>query len=101
VAEEKGNAWFCYMVRCRDGSFYAGITNDLRRRVDEHNRGEAASYTAKRRPVKLIWAEGFDSQRAARRREVEVKGWSRRKKVDLLRRNPSAPPSASAQGKGA
>ena len=89
--------WSCYMLLCRDGSFYVGITNDLAERLTEHTRGKDSIYTARRRPVRLVWSEQFGSQNEARKREVEIKGWSRRKKLNLLRINPSASP----QGKGA
>jgi predicted GIY-YIG superfamily endonuclease len=85
------------MLSCNDGSFYVGITNDLERRVGEHARGQGPSYTAKRLPVQLVWSERFSGQSATRKREVEIKGWSRRKKLALARKNPSASP----QGKGA
>jgi predicted GIY-YIG superfamily endonuclease len=97
-----GHPWFCYMLRCRDGSFYVGITNDLEDRIREHNRGKDSAYTAKRRPVSLVWSEQHADQQAARRREVEIKGWSRSKKMQLLGVNPAPSgvnPSPIAQGK--
>lgn len=72
------------MLRCRDGSFYVGITNDLDERLAEHARGKDSEYTAKRLPVKLVWKQEFGSKREARKREVEIKGWSRRKKLELI-----------------
>jgi len=83
--------WYCYVLRCSDGSFYVGITNDLEDRLQEHSRGKDSVYTAKRRPVKLVWSEAHPTKEAARRREIEIKGWSRRKKAGLLlRRAPEA-----------
>lgn len=76
--------WYCYMLRCSDGTFYVGITNDLEERLREHNRGKDSAYTAKRRPVRLVWSEPHPTKEAARRREIEIKGWSRRKKAGLL-----------------
>jgi putative endonuclease len=97
--------WFCYMVRCADRSFYVGITNDVEERVKRHNWGVGPSYTAKRRPVALVWTQSYESSDAARRREKEIKGWSRTKKFELVRSwrgrvevNPS--PASLAQGKG-
>ena len=94
--------WFCYMVRCNDGSFYVGIAIDVEDRVKRHNWGVGPDYTAKRRPVKLIWQERCGSSEAARAREKEIKGWSRKKKIERLlldeRVNPS--PKGRAQGKG-
>ena len=72
------------MVRCRDGSLYTGIATDLVEREKEHNWGVGAAFTAKRRPVKLVWYEERSSQGEAHRREVEVKGWSRKKKLKVI-----------------
>jgi predicted GIY-YIG superfamily endonuclease len=74
------------MLRCSDGSFYVGITDDVDERLGEHNRGKGPEYTAKRRPVKLVWHQKYASQQEARKREEEIKGWSRRKKLELIRR---------------
>ena len=99
---ESGAFWFCYMLRCSDGSFYVGITTDVGERVQRHNWGVGPSYTAKRRPVELVWSECCGGCEAARKREEEVKGWSRKKKLELVQRgaglNPS--PQRQAQGKG-
>ena len=78
-------SWFCYMVRCRDGSFYVGIASDVEERVKRHNWGVGPNYTAKRRPVELVWSECCGNSEAARRREKEIKGWSREKKFELVR----------------
>jgi len=76
--------WFCYMVRCNDGSFYVGIASDVEERVKRHNWGVGPEYTAKRRPVELVWQERCGSCEAARAREKEVKGWGRKKKFELV-----------------
>jgi putative endonuclease len=105
---------FCYMLRCGDGSFYVGIANDVAVRVQKHNRGLGPAFTKKRRPVELMWDQEFLDRFAAREREVELKGWNRKKKLALigacaakgraqreeLRVNPSREPLAPAQGKG-
>src|SRR5260370_1081331 len=72
------------MVKCRDGSFYVGIANDVEERVKRHNWGVGPGYTAKRRPVQLVWSERCGSSGAARRREKEIKSWSRAKKLKLV-----------------
>ena len=77
MAEEIDGPWFCYMVQCADRSLYVGITDDLGKRVEEHNRGFGPRFTKVRRPLELIWSEGFPDIFAARRREIELKGWSR------------------------
>jgi putative endonuclease len=82
--EEPDAVWFCYMLRCKDGSFYVGIAMDVEERVRRHNWGVGPGYTAKRRPVELIWSERCGSSEAALTREKEIKGWSRKKKFELV-----------------
>ena len=76
--------WFFYIVRCRDGSLYSGITNNIEHRVKEHNRGEGAKYTFSRRPVKLVYSEKHNNTSEARKRESQIKGWPRTKKEQLI-----------------
>jgi predicted GIY-YIG superfamily endonuclease len=78
--------WFCYMVRCSDGSLYVGIANDVAERVKRHNWGVGPEFTARRRPVELVWSERFDGSSSARVREKELKGWTRSKKLALIQR---------------
>lgn len=77
--------WFVYLVRCRDGSLYAGITTDLERRINEHNRGSrAASYTRSRRPVELVYYERMNTRSEAARREAEIKKMEKRYKEIMI-----------------
>ncbi len=76
--------WFFYIVRCADGSLYSGITNDLDGRVGKHNAGSGAKYTAARRPVVLAYSERQETISSARKREAQVKRWSRAKKENLV-----------------
>jgi putative endonuclease len=87
-------AWI-YIVECTDGSFYTGSTIDLERRLWEHNEGLGANYTRKKRPVRLVFAEESDSVEAAFRREKQVQGWSRAKKLAVIARNFEALPELS------
>ncbi|MEA1928441.1 MAG: GIY-YIG nuclease family protein [Candidatus Auribacterota bacterium] len=77
--------WYVYIVRCRDGQLYTGITTNLDRRVEEHNRGIGCKYTASRRPVKLVHAEPQPDRSAALKREAEIKSWPRSHKERLLK----------------
>ena len=97
-----GEIWFCYMVRCRDGSLYVGIATDVNERVKRHNWGVGPAFTAKRRPVSLVWSERCASCDAARKREKEIKGWSRSKKLGLLqpKLGPPACPETAKRSKG-
>ncbi|MDD5251753.1 MAG: GIY-YIG nuclease family protein [Patescibacteria group bacterium] len=75
--------WFVYLVRCRDGSLYAGVTTDLAVRVREHNSGRGAKYTRSRRPVKLVWSVSASNRSAALRREAAIKRLPRPEKMAL------------------
>ena len=79
--------FYCYMLRCNDGSYYTGHTDDLDRRVAEHQSGQIAGYTAERRPVTLIWSETFQTRDDAKAAESRIKPWSRAKKEALIASN--------------
>jgi len=74
-----------YIVRCADGSYYTGLTKqNVEARVWEHNAGTYDGYTAKRRPVELVYTETYDRLTEAIERERQIKGWSRAKKEALI-----------------
>jgi TrmH family RNA methyltransferase len=77
--------FWAYVVRCADDSYYTGHTDDLERRIGQHNLGEISGYTQTRRPVTLMWCQDFGSRQEALAAEFQVKGWSRRKKEALAR----------------
>jgi tRNA/rRNA methyltransferase len=77
--------FWAYVVRCADDSYYTGHTDDLERRIGQHNLGEIPGYTQTRRPVELMWSQEFPSRQEALAAEFQVKGWSRRKKEALSR----------------
>ena len=77
--------WNLYIVRCRRGELYTGITNNLDQRLIDHNRGKGCKYTAHRRPVTLVYAEPHPDRSSAQKREKQIKGWSRAKKETLIR----------------
>ena len=80
--------FFTYIVECSDKSYYTGITNDIDRRIEEHNEGESQSaFTYKRRPVKLVFVEQFLQPEPAIEFEKQIKGWSRKKKESLIAEN--------------
>lgn len=81
------NYWV-YIVRCKDGKYYTGVTNDLDRRLQEHNGGiNSKCYTYERRPVVLMYEEHFHDINQAIAWEKQLKGWSRKKKEALFRRD--------------
>ena len=77
---------FVYIVRCADGTLYTGYARDPRRRVEAHNSGRGAKYTAGRRPVRLVYTESCASVGDALRREIALKRWRRAEKELLIRR---------------
>ena len=72
-----------YLLRCRDGSLYTGITNDLPQRLESHRRGKASAYTRSRRPVALVYQEIARDRGAALKREAAIKRLSRLEKLAL------------------
>ena len=75
---------YTYILRCRDGSLYTGWTNNVEKRVADHNSGKGAKYTKGRRPVELIYYEIFETKEEAMRREWEIKQFSRKDKEELI-----------------
>ncbi len=76
--------FFVYMLRCRDGSYYVGHTDDLERRVMEHRHGAIPGHTSARRPVDLVWSAETATRDEALEREMQIKRWVRRKKEALI-----------------
>jgi putative endonuclease len=77
--------YFVYILKCNDDSFYTGFTNNLDRRLYEHNAGLSKdSYTYDKKPVELVWYEMFTDPTQAISIEKKIKGWSRRKKQALI-----------------
>jgi len=79
--------YFVYILRCSDGSYYVGSTQNLEERLQAHNDGKATRYTFLRRPVQLVYSEAHDAESAAVRRERQIKKWSRAKKKALMAGN--------------
>lgn len=75
---------YTYIVRCSDGSYYTGWTNNLEKRIQDHNSGHGAKYTKSRRPVELVYYEEFETKEEAMRREYAVKKMKRRQKTELI-----------------
>ena len=79
------NSYFVYILKCSDGSYYTGITNNVDRRLYEHQEGLIdGCYTHNKRPVMLIFAQEFADIAEAIIREKQIKGWTRRKKEALI-----------------
>jgi len=79
--------WFVYVVQCSDGSFYTGITTDIKRRIDEHNNStKGAKYTRSRRPVKLVYWIDYADRSSASKAEAHFKKLTRKEKADVINR---------------
>ena len=76
---------YVYILRCSDGSYYTGSTNDLERRLAEHNAKVFGGFTATRLPVELVYCCEMPSIHEAFLRERQIKGWSRKKKEALIK----------------
>ena len=77
---------YTYILRCADGTFYTGWTNDLDRRVAAHQSGRGSKYTRARLPVELVYYECFATKQEAMRREWEIKQLSREEKRNLFQK---------------
>jgi len=77
-------AFFTYILKCSDGSYYVGQTDDLERRFSEHQAGEGCKYTVPRTPVVLEWSQEFQSRDEAMAAEQQIKKWNRAKKEALI-----------------
>jgi putative endonuclease len=85
-------SWMVYVVRCKDGSLYTGVTTDPERRLAEHNRGSGAAYTRSRLPVALIYLEVAADRSHALQREHAIKRMSRAEKEALPLLGPTIDP---------
>lgn len=77
--------FWTYLLHCEDRSFYVGHTDNLEHRVAQHNAAQIAGYTQTRLPVKLVWSQSFGTRIEALEAERQIKGWSRAKKLALIR----------------
>jgi putative endonuclease len=76
--------YITYILACRDGTLYTGWTSDIKKRLAAHNAGRGAKYTRGRLPAALAYAEGFESQSQAMKRENAIKKMSRAEKLALM-----------------
>ena len=81
------NYFFVYILKCSDGSYYTGHTDDLQKRISEHKLGGFCNYTSTRLPVVLVFYQAFTTRDAAFVSERKIKKWSRRKKEALIKKD--------------
>jgi tRNA/rRNA methyltransferase len=77
-------SFHCYILRCADGTYYAGHTDALEQRIAQHHSGEIKGYTSERRPIEFMWSGEFETRAEALSAEMQIKGWSRKKKEALI-----------------
>ena len=77
--------WHVYILQCRDGSYYTGISTDVQSRLERHNCGRGAQYTKSRRPTELVYVEKHESKKSAQQREIAIKNLSVVNKEKLIR----------------
>ncbi|MEF9916917.1 MAG: GIY-YIG nuclease family protein [Lachnospiraceae bacterium] len=75
---------YTYIVECRDGSLYTGWTNNIEKRITDHNQGKGAKYTKGKGPVTLVYFESFDTKEEAMKREYAIKKMTRATKEKLI-----------------
>ncbi len=79
---------YTYILKCSDGTFYTGWTNDIEKRIKDHNDGKGAKYTRARTPVTLAYYETFLSKEEAMKREYAIKHMTRKQKERLVNKKP-------------
>ena len=77
--------YFLYILKCKDGSLYTGITTDVKRRFEEHKNGKGGHYTRSRKVLKILYTERCKDRSSASKRESEIKSWSREEKLNFIK----------------
>ncbi|MFA5275577.1 MAG: GIY-YIG nuclease family protein [Candidatus Omnitrophota bacterium] len=77
--------WYVYIIRCKDGKLYTGITNNLRRRIQAHNNDNGCKFTKGRTPVRLVHSENCPTKSIALKREAAIKRLTREAKLELIK----------------
>jgi putative endonuclease len=80
-------AYFVYLLRCKNGSIYTGITTDTQRRLAEHKNKRGGRYTRSHEVQEIIYTEEYPNRSEALKREAEIKSWRRKKKINLVKPN--------------
>ena len=78
--------WYLYILRCKDGTLYTGITTDVEKRLEAHRTGRGAKYTRGRGPLELVYREECGDHSAALKRELEIKKLPREEKEKLIKK---------------
>lgn len=84
MSESKDSSYYVYILRCEDGAFYTGVTDNIKRRFQEHLSGKGSFYTKYNQPIEIVYKEGFRNLLDAQKREEQIKGWTHKKKEALV-----------------
>ena len=76
--------WFVYILLCNDRSLYTGTSNNPHQRYLDHKNGKGGRYTRLHKPIKVVYLEQLETKSEALKRELQIKGWSREKKIRIL-----------------
>jgi putative endonuclease len=79
--------WYVYILECSDLTLYTGITNNIEKRIDTHNKKKGAKYTKTRTPVKLMYQQSFETKSLAAKEEWRIKQLTRNQKISLINQN--------------
>jgi putative endonuclease len=79
--------WYVYILECSDFTLYTGISNDVEKRIDTHNKKKGAKYTKTRTPVKLVYQQSFETKSLAAKEEWRIKQLTRNQKILLINQN--------------
>lgn len=78
-------SWFVYIAKAKTGRYYTGITTDTKKRIAKHNSGKGSRFAVEQGPFELLYSStAFLNKSEARKREIQIKGWSRQKKLKLI-----------------
>jgi putative endonuclease len=83
--ESKDNMWFVYILKCKNGDLYTGITDNLQRRFEEHRSGKGGYFTKSFVAEEILFSEEHPDKPSALKREAQIKGWTRKKKLALIK----------------
>ena len=97
MLQKTKNEWNLYVAECADGTYYTGIAKDVPQRIEAHNSGKGSKYTATHRPVKLIFQEPQADYSAALRREYQIKGLPKSRKMRFVAGEPLPQPPKKAK----
>ena len=78
------NNWYVYIAKTVSGQLYTGVSNSVADRIEKHNSGKGAKYTRANGPVTLVYVSGSVTKSEALKREIQIKGWTRAKKLKLI-----------------